>query len=137
MTTFDYEPLTLKQPGRYMLRMLGFLLITGFIVWLVQEPLVRAIGANPLLNIGIIAVLLVGILFTFGQILNLRPEIKWLNKFNVPGASSSKPPKLLGPMARLLGNAEAAYSLSHRPSPAPFSIPLDRALMKPAKQRAT
>jgi magnesium-transporting ATPase (P-type) len=63
MTSFDFEPLTLRQPGRYLLRMLGFLLVTSFIVWLVQEPLVRAIGANPLLNIGIIAVLVLGVLF--------------------------------------------------------------------------
>ena len=74
MTSFDFEPLTLRQPGRYLLRMLGFLIVTGFIVWLVQEPLVRAIGANPLLNIGIIAVLALGVLYTFGQVLNLRPR---------------------------------------------------------------
>ena len=111
MSSFDYDPLTIRQPNRYVLRMLGFLGLTALIVWLILEPLMEAIAANPPLNIGIIAVLALGILYTFGQVLNLRPEIKWLNKYRTGEATNLKP-RLLTPMARLLGNADATLGLS-------------------------
>ncbi len=107
----DTDPLILRQPARYLLRMLGFLAVTVFIVWLVQEPLMKAIAANPLLNLGIIAVLILGSLYTFGQVLNLRPEIKWLNTYHTPDGQA-KAPRLLSPMARLLAGRDGALSLS-------------------------
>ncbi len=98
------DPLLIRQPSRYLVRMLGFLIAVGLILTLIKEPLLRAIMANPPLNMGIIAVLTLGILYTFGQIFNLRPEIKWLNKYRVSDVDASpRTPILLAPMARLLG----------------------------------
>ena len=111
MSSIDYDLLTIRQPNRYMLRMLGFLGLTALIVWLIWAPLMEAIAANPPLNIGIIAVLALGILYTFGQVLNLRPEIKWLNKYR-EGEATKLRPRLLTPMARLLNNADTTLGLS-------------------------
>jgi len=111
MSSVDYEPLTIKQPNRYVLRMLGFLALTAFIVWLIWTPLWDAIDANPYLNIFILVVLGLGVIYTFGQVLNLRPEINWLNKYR-SGESTKTKPSLLVPMARLLGNADATLGLS-------------------------
>jgi len=111
MSSVDYEPLTIKQPNRYLLRMLGFLALTAFIVWLIWNPLWDAIDANPYLNIFILVVLGLGVIYTFGQVLNLRPEINWLNKYRSGEATKAKP-RLLVPMARLLGSADAAIGMS-------------------------
>ena len=94
--------------------MLGFLALISLIIWLIREPLLSAIYANPPLNMGIIAVLALGVLYTFGQILNLRPEIKWLNKFRVsdPGGRPLRTPALLGPMARLFGDDPSGTGLT-------------------------
>ncbi|TDI66577.1 MAG: flagellar motor protein MotA [Alphaproteobacteria bacterium] len=102
----DRNVLTIRQPSRYVLRMLGFLALVSLIIWLIREPLLDAISANPPLNIGIIAVLGLGVLYTFGQILSLRPEIKWLNKFRMsdPGGRPLRRPVLLRSMARLFGD---------------------------------
>jgi len=110
----DRNALTIHQPGRYLLRMLGFLALISLIIWLIREPLLSAIYANPPLNMGIIAVLALGVLYTFGQILNLRPEIKWLNKFRVsdPGGRPLRTPALLGPMARLFGDDPSGTGLT-------------------------
>ena len=79
---------------------------------MLKDPLVEAIRANPPLNIGIIAVLAVGILYTLGQVLNLRPEVKWLNRFRTSEDTGRRPPNLLGPMARILANNRDAAGLS-------------------------
>ena len=98
------DPLLIRQPGRYLLRVLGFLIGVGLIVWLIKDPLLSAIMTNPPLNLGIITILGLGILYTLGQIIGLRPEIKWLNKYRVSDFDGSpRTPVLLAPMARLLG----------------------------------
>ena len=111
MSSDDYDPLTIKQPNRYVLRMLGFLGLTALIVWLIWNPLTEAVRANVFLNGGILLVLLLGIIYTFGQVLNLRPEIKWLNKYRSSETTNIKP-RLLTPMARLLGDTGTALGIS-------------------------
>ncbi len=107
------DPLLIRQPNRYLLRMLGFLVAVGLIISLIKEPLLTAILANPPLNIGILSVLALGILYTFGQILNLRPEIKWLNRYRAEGFDAGlRTPNLLAPMARLLGDRGAGLAIS-------------------------
>ena len=80
-----------------------------------------AFFANILLNGMIIGVLLLGVLYIFRQVLMLRPEIKWIEKFRqessgrliFPGAlSEEKPPRLLAPMATMLGERTGRFSLS-------------------------
>jgi len=107
------DPLMIRQPGRYLVRMLGFLIAVGLILSLIKDPLLRAIMANPPLNMGIITVLILGILYTFGQVFNLWPEIKWLNRYRVSDVDSSpRTPILLAPMARLLGDRGAGLGIT-------------------------
>ncbi|HSS84833.1 MAG TPA: flagellar motor protein MotA, partial [Reyranella sp.] len=65
-----------------------------------------AFFANPGLNALIIAVLLIGTILSFRQVLRLRPEIAWVNNFRIsdPGlAVERQHPTLLAPMAAILG----------------------------------
>jgi hypothetical protein len=95
--------------------MLAFLIAVGFVVSVIREPFLDAILANPPLNIGILAVLALGVLYTLGQTLNLRPEIKWINGFRhiETGGRALRTPTILAPMARLLeGDFGGGYGLS-------------------------
>ena len=70
--------------------------------------------ANPGLNGLIIGVLLVGIVYSFRQVLRLYPEIHWVNTFRVsdPGLAVDKPPVLLAPMATMLRDRTGHLSLA-------------------------
>jgi hypothetical protein len=61
--------------------------------------------ANPGLNALIGAVLLIGIVLCFRQVLRLYPEISWVNNFRLadPGLAPERQPRLLAPMAAILG----------------------------------
>ena len=66
--------------------------------------------ANPALNGMILAALLIGIVFISRQILLLGPEAAWVRSFrsNNPGMSVGKPPRLLGPIATMLGERQSS-----------------------------
>jgi hypothetical protein len=70
--------------------------------------------ANPGLNGLIIAVLLVGIVYAFRQVLRLFPEINWVNNFRIsdPGIAVEKQPVLLLPMATMLRDRTGHLSLA-------------------------
>jgi hypothetical protein len=69
--------------------------------------------ANPGLNGLIIGVLLIGIIFSFRQVLRLFPEIAWVNGFRVgdPG-HARRQPVLLAPMAAILGDRGGRIAIS-------------------------
>jgi hypothetical protein len=71
--------------------------------------------ANPGLNTLIIGVLLVGIIYSFRQVLRLYPEIAWVNNFRIsdPGITTEKTmPVLLAPMATMLRDRTGHLSLA-------------------------
>jgi hypothetical protein len=71
--------------------------------------------ANPGLNGLIIAVLLIGIVYAFRQVLRLYPEINWVNNFRIsdPGITTDKTtPALLAPMATMLRDRTGHLSLA-------------------------
>lgn len=94
----------IKGPGQYLFRMIVFLTIAGFVVYLLQEPLMVSIAANPPLNFGIIGVLVFGILFTMGQTVGLWPLVSWTQKFR-DGMRPRRVPGLLQPLANMVGHA--------------------------------
>lgn len=98
----DFFPI--KGPGTYVLRMLIFLGVAGFVVFLLQAQLLESIGANPPLNLGIIGVLAFGILYTLGQAAGLWPVAFWTRRFR-DGARPRRAPGLLQPLANMVGNA--------------------------------
>ena len=95
----------LSYPRPYMMRMFLFLALVGFLLAILSPQLKTAYFTNPGLNTLIIGVLVLGILYAFRQILVLGPEIRWVNTFRRadPGLALPPPPRLLAPMATMLG----------------------------------
>ncbi len=111
----------MNRPGRYLFRMTMFLVAVTVICVPLVPHLKGAFLANILLNGFILFVLLIGIAYIFHQVTMLRPEVRWLEHLRresqgglmFPGAlSSEKPPRLLGPMATMIGEKRGKLSLS-------------------------
>jgi hypothetical protein len=89
--------------------MLLFVLLVAALAVALGRPLVDAFMGNPGVNGVIFGILLAGIAYIFRQVLLLGPEIDWIESFRrkVAGgeetATSGRPPRLLAPMARMLG----------------------------------
>ena len=69
------------------------------------KQIIAAFFANPGLNALIGAVLLIGIILSFRQVIRLYPEVAWVNNFRIadPGLAVERHPTLLAPMAAILG----------------------------------
>jgi hypothetical protein len=103
----------LSKPGLYLLRMAVFVVLAGLIAFILERPIQTAFLANPGLNALIIAVLLLGILLAFRQVVRLYPEIRWMNEWTSGGAHApSDTPVLLASVARALGPFHARKPLS-------------------------
>jgi hypothetical protein len=105
------DPLT--KPGLYLLRMGVFVILAGLIAFILARPIQTAFLANPGLNGLIIAVLVLGILLAFRQVVRLYPEISWMNDW-AQGLSTAKSsePALLASVSRALGPINAGKPLS-------------------------
>lgn len=98
----------------YLLRMIAFLIAVGIAILALYGQLADAFIANPALNGLILGVLLLGIAYIFGQVILLIGEEKWIDYFRSdrPGLSAQPLPKLLAPMAAMLGARQGRLSLS-------------------------
>lgn len=105
----DYDPRNLSSPQVFLLSMLVFLAIAGFVVAILYRQISSAFQTNPGLNGLILGVLAVGILLGFGQVLRLFREVRWVNSFRA--GTQARDPVLLAPMKALLGRS-SAMSLS-------------------------
>lgn len=105
---------TLSRPQVYLLRMLVFLMLIGFLGAILYTPASRAFMANPGLNGLILGVLAIGILYAFRQVIRLYPEIYWVNNFHIgdPVLEERQQPTLLAPMANLLRDRRSSLALS-------------------------
>lgn len=104
----------MTRPQRYLVRMIFFLVAFAAVAALLYAPLKGAFLANSVFNGMILGVLLLGIVYIFRQVLLLYPEVAWIERFrrSQPEASTQAPPRLLGPMATMLGEREGRVSLS-------------------------
>jgi len=102
------------SPRRTLIRMALFVLVVGLLCLFLFAPLQHSFEANIGLNGLIVGVLLLGIIYNFRQVLSLNPEVAWIENFrkNSPALSGIKPPKLLAPMATMLGERKDSLSLS-------------------------
>ena len=98
------DPFRLSSPRIFLVRMVVFIILVGFIALILNKQIATAFMANPPLNGLIIGVLLVGIVLGLRQVFRLFPEIRWANGVNNPDAPSAHPPTLLAPMATLLAD---------------------------------
>jgi hypothetical protein len=101
----DLDHVKLSSPRIFLIRMLVFLILCGLIAFVLQRQIATAFFANPWLNGLIIGVLLVGIVLSFHHVIRLFPEVSWVNSFRRadPGLAVSREPRMLAPMAAILG----------------------------------
>src|SRR5437870_1572784 len=99
----------MNHSRRFLLWMAGFLVGVAALAMLLGRPLVSAFLGNPAVNGVILGILLAGIIYIFRQVMLLDPEVEWIESFRRRladrdvGAPSGRPPRLLAPMARMLG----------------------------------
>ncbi len=95
----------LSSPRIFLVRMLVFLVLCALLVVVLYKQIIIAFFANPGLNALIGAVLLIGIILSFRQVIRLYPEVAWVNNFRIadPGLAVDRHPTLLAPMAAILG----------------------------------
>ena len=97
----------MTRPQRYLIRMILFLVAVGAAAVLLLGQLLDAFAANPALNGLILGVLLIGIINNFRQVIMLNPEVRWIDEFRSDRPpSSDTAPRLLAPMASMLGERE-------------------------------
>ncbi|HET6607738.1 MAG TPA: MotA/TolQ/ExbB proton channel family protein, partial [Rhodopila sp.] len=94
----------MTRPTGYLLRMLVFLVLVGGVAALLSPVLITAFYHNPLLNSFILLILALGILWNLNQVLRLRPEVTWVETYQVSRSrlAALPSPRLLAPMASML-----------------------------------
>jgi hypothetical protein len=110
----EYDPHKLSSPRVFLLSMLIFVIIVGFLAMVLYRQLAVAFITNPGLNGLIIGVLGVGMLLGFMQVIRLMPEVSWVNSFRKGDheLDARRDPVLLAPMATLLGERRDGMSIS-------------------------
>jgi hypothetical protein len=111
MATND-DPYKLTSPRIFLVNMLAFLIIAGFITLILYREILRAFNANPGLNSVIFFLLFVGILLTLRQVIRLFREIRWVNALPRGNADKVRRPILLAPMATLLADKPSGGTIS-------------------------
>ena len=110
----EYDPHRLSSPRVFLLSMIIFVIIVGFLAMILYRQLAEAFFTNPGLNGLIIGVLIIGMMLGFMQVIRLMPEVSWVNSFR-KGDLDLEPrrePVLLAPMATLLGERHDGKALS-------------------------
>ena len=104
----------LTPPRIYLIRMGVFLVLAGFLVFILYRPLWAAFMANPGLNGLIVGVLLIGIVLAIRQVVRLFREVRWVNDLSRSEDEymNLEQPVLLAPMAALIGNRASRTGLS-------------------------
>jgi hypothetical protein len=101
----EIELSKLSSPRIFLVRMLVFLVLCALVTVVLYKQIIAAFFANPGLNALIGAVLLIGTILSFRQVIRLYPEVAWVNNFRIadPGLAIDRRPRLLAPMAAILG----------------------------------
>ena len=104
----------MTQPHPYLIRMALFLAAVLAVAAMLVGTLSEAFRANPALNGLILGVLLLGVLYIVRQVQLLYREVTWIESFRaaLPGAPVPAPPRLLAPMAAMLGERQGQDRLS-------------------------
>jgi MotA/TolQ/ExbB proton channel family len=100
----------LSSPRIFLVRMIVFLILVGFVALILYRQIERAFMANPGLNGLIGGVLAIGIVLALRQVTLLFREIAWANSLGT--SRETKPPVLLAPMATLLGDRTERRAIS-------------------------
>ena len=95
-------------PQRFIYRTILFLVFVAAVIGALHQVIWTAFQHNPWLNGVILAILLFGVFFNIRRILRLKPEARWIDAFrtNAPGFSLQDAPRLLAPIAAVLGERQ-------------------------------
>lgn len=109
-----FDPYRLTPPRVFLLIMVIFLTIFGFLAAILYRQISDAFATNPGLNGLILGVLIIGVLLALLQVIRLMPEVSWVNSFRDGSAEldGSREPVLLAPMRALLGQSGQNMSLT-------------------------
>jgi hypothetical protein len=104
----------MTRPTRYLAWMAAGLIAVAVLAVLLHTQLYNAYRHNPALNFGIVVVFFVGTFYIFWQVLRLNREIGWIERFRTGQLESTnyRPPRLLAPMAAMIGARKGKLSLS-------------------------
>lgn len=105
----------MSRPRRYLIRMVLFLMSVVGVCGMLFQPMREAFLSNGPLNGLILGVLILGIIYNFRQVLMLGPEVAWIEEFRQTDRavlSQKIEPRLLAPMATMLGERSDRLSLS-------------------------
>jgi hypothetical protein len=110
-------PPQMTNPLPYLLRMVVFLIAVLGLAFVLHEDLIRVFLHTPILDGVIVAVLLLGIVVVFRQVIQLGPEVTWLKQIQQRSADAPPLPSttrlnLLAPMAAMLGERQDQIRLS-------------------------
>ena len=102
------------RPTSTTLYMIAFLALVGLVAFFLATTIYDVFLANPYLNGLIVAVLIIGICYTFWQVSRLNRCVDWIDAFIAerPGFDTIPPPRLLLSMAGMLRDPEARRGIS-------------------------
>lgn len=96
----------LTPPRIYLLRMAVFIVLIGFLTLILYKQILLAFMANPGLNGLILGVLLIGIILAFVHVARLFSEVRWVNDLGYDDNGQLPPPRLLAPIAAIMGSGK-------------------------------
>jgi hypothetical protein len=108
------ERRNIRGPYRFLARMVLFLVLVAGLAVALGRPLLAAFMGNPGVNGVILGILVAGIAYIFRQVLLLGPASAWIDNFRERLATRDLPappgpaPRLLAPMARMLGSRQGS-----------------------------
>ena len=108
------ERRNIRGPYRFLARMVLFLVLVAGLAVALGRPLLAAFMGNPGVNGVILGILVAGISYIFRQVLLLGPASAWIDNFRERLANrdlTAPPgpaPRLLAPMARMLGSRQGS-----------------------------
>ncbi|HKG77508.1 MAG TPA: MotA/TolQ/ExbB proton channel family protein [Beijerinckiaceae bacterium] len=106
----------LTRPRIYLVRMAVFLVLAGFLAFILHRQIWTAFLANPGLNALIGGVMLIGVVLAVRQVWRLFREVRWVNALRRDpehATVQAQPvPVLLAPMAALLANRTSRLGLT-------------------------
>src|SRR5204863_8665322 len=106
------ERRSMRGPRRFLARMAVFLVLVAALAFALGRPLFAAFMGKPAVNGVILGILLAGVAYIFRQVVSLGPASGWIDNFRVRLANrdlTAPPgptPRLLAPMARMLGSRQ-------------------------------
>ncbi len=103
----------MTRSHRILARMVVFLVLVIGLSYVLGRPLLDAFMGNPAVNGLILGILVAGVAYIFRQVLLLEPARDWIDSFRERLANRDltappgPPPRLLAPMARMLGSRQS------------------------------